>query len=238
MATVNDPGQRPRLGDVDPDDPGPRMRRQCQRAVEQAGRVDVGGERPEAERQFAALVTLERLANPAVLGHRRQRRAAELDRLDQFDRVDDLHIAGATAEMPVDQPRDLGPRQPLALIGHPLDAQNQAGGAEPALQAGGDLKSVGVEFQLARRHAFERGDRPALDLLDPHRAGHFRLAVDQRQTCAALPLGGAARLERLELERLPQRFEQRLVRPGLGLARFAVQLEFDQFSCSARFERT
>ena len=65
-----------------------------------------------AEREFGALVALERLADAAVLDHRRQR-AAELGRLDEFDRVDDLHVAGAAAQMPVEQPRDFGARKPL-----------------------------------------------------------------------------------------------------------------------------
>ena len=185
-------------------------------AVKQSGRVDVGDERPLAERQFAALIALERLADAAVVDHGR-RGAAELGRLDQFDRVDDLGVAGATAQMPVEHAGDFGPGQPLALIGHPLDAQDQARGAEPALQAGGGLEGVGVEAPLVVGDAFERGDRAAFDLLDPDRAGQLRLPVDQRQAGAALALRRAARLERLELEGLAQDVEQRLVRPGLDL---------------------
>ena len=57
----------------------------------------------------AALIAFQRLPNAAVLDHRRQR-AAELGRLDQLDRVDDFHIAGAAAQMPVESLRDFGPR--------------------------------------------------------------------------------------------------------------------------------
>ena len=146
-----------------------------------------------AERQFGALVALERLADAAVLDDRRQR-AAELGLLDQLDRVDDFHIAGAAAQMSVDQPRDLGARKPLPLIGHPLDAQDQARRAEPALQAGGGLEGVGVEAPLVVGDAFEREDRAALDLFRAHRAGKLRLPVEQHQTGAAFPLGRAAAL--------------------------------------------
>ena len=47
-----DAGQRQRLGDVDLDDARARVRRQRDDAVEQSGRVDVGDERPLAEREF------------------------------------------------------------------------------------------------------------------------------------------------------------------------------------------
>src|ERR1035438_8694584 len=57
-------------------------------AVEHSGRVDVGDERPFAEREFSALIALERLADAAVVD-RRRRRAAKLGCLDEFDRVDD-----------------------------------------------------------------------------------------------------------------------------------------------------
>ena len=223
----DDAGKRARLGDVDLDDPRARVRRQRDDAVKQPGRVDVGDERPLAEREFGALIALERPADAAVLDDRR-RRAAELGRLDEFDRVDDLRVAGAAAQMPVEHPRDFGARQLCALIGHPLDAQDEARGAEPALQPGGRLERVGIEAPLVLGDAFERGDRAAFDLLDPDRAGHFGLSVDQRQAGAALPLRRAARLERLELEGLAQDVEQRLVAAGLDLAGFAVELEFDR----------
>ena len=124
-----------------------------------------------AERQLGALVAPERLADAAVLDDRRQRAPPSLAVLDEFDRVEDLHVAGAAAKMPVEQPRDLGARQPLALVGHPLDAQHEPGGAEAALQPGGGLEGVGVEPPLVVGHAFERGDRAALDLLGADRAG-------------------------------------------------------------------
>ena len=223
----DDAGQRARPGDVDLDDAGARMRRQRDDAIEQAGRVDVGDERPLAERQFGPLIALERLADAAVLDHGR-RRAAELGRLDEFDRVDDLGVTSAAAEMPVEHAGDFGARELLALIGHPFDPQDDARRAEPALQPGGGLKGVGIEAPLVLGDAFKRGDRTALDLLDPDRAGHFRLAVDQRQAGAAFALRRAARFERLELEGLAQHVEQRLVRPSLDLAGLAVELEFDR----------
>ena len=73
-----DARQGQRLRDVDADDPGARVLRQHDGAVEQAGRVDVGDERPLAERELGALKALERLADAAVLDDRRKRAAAEL----------------------------------------------------------------------------------------------------------------------------------------------------------------
>ena len=144
------------------------------------------------ERELGALVAPERLADAAVLDDGRQR-AAELGLLDQLDRVEDLHVAGAAAEVPVEQPRDLGPRKPLALVGDPLDAQHEARRAEAALQAGGRLEGVGVEAALVVGDAFEGRDRAALDLFGAHGAGELRLAVEQHQAAAALALRRAAR---------------------------------------------
>ena len=123
--------------------------------------------------------------------------------------------------MPVEHAGDFGARQPLSLIGHPLDAQDEARGAEPALQAGGGLEGVGVEAPLVVGDAFQRGDRAAFDLLDPDRAGHLGLAVDQRQAGAAFALRRAARLERLELEafRAGRRAAARQARPRPGALR-------------------
>ena len=116
-----DPGQRERLGNIDAHDPGARMRRQDDGAVDEAGRLDVGDEGALTQGELGALVAPQRRADAAIHDDRRQRGAAELGVLDELDRVDDLLVAGAAAEMPVDEPRDLGALEPLALVGHPFD---------------------------------------------------------------------------------------------------------------------
>ena len=74
----DDAGQRQRLGDVDLDDARASVRRQHDDAVQQPRRVDVGDERPLAERQLGPLVALQRLADAAVAHHRRRARAPSL----------------------------------------------------------------------------------------------------------------------------------------------------------------
>ena len=169
--------------------------------MEEAGRVDIDDEGPLAERELGALVAPQRFADAAVLDDRRKRAAAELRLLDELDRVDDLDVAGAAAEVPVDQPGDLGAGQPLALVGHPFDPEDEARRAEPALQACGRLESVGVEAALVVGNAFEGDDRTALDLLGAHGAGELRLTVEQDQAGAALALRRTPGLDRLDRER-------------------------------------
>ena len=204
------------------------MRRQDDGAVEQAGRVDVGDEGTLTQGELGALVAPERLADAAVLDDRRQRGAAELRFLNELHRVDDLLISGAAAEMPVEHARNVGARQSLALVGHPFDAQHEARRAEAALQAGGRLEGVGIKAPLGVGDAFEREDSAAVDLFGAHRAGELGLAVEQHQAAAALPLGRAARLDRLDLERLAQDLDEKLVRPRVDPTGFAVELELDR----------
>ena len=116
--------------------------------------------------------------------------------------------------MPVEALGDLGARQGLALVGHPLDPQHQARRAEAALQSGGGLEGVGVEAPLVVGDAFEGDDRAAFDLLGPQRAGALRLAVEQDEAGAALVLGRTTRLDRLDLEGFAQDVEEQLTRPG------------------------
>ena len=196
--------------------------------MQEAGRVDIGDEGPIAERKLGALVAPQRLADAAVLDDRRKRAAAELRLLDQLDRVDDLDVAGAAAEVPVDKPGDLGAGQPLALVGDPFDAEDEARRAEPALQAGGRLESVGVEAALVVGNAFEGDDRAALDLLGAHRAGELRLTVEQDQAGAAFALRRTARLDGLDRERLAQGLDQQPVGFGLELTGLAVERELDR----------
>ena len=231
----DDAGKRERLGGVDPDDAGARIAGQHDDAVQHAGDVDVGDEGPLAEGELAALVALEPRADAAVLDRRRQG-AALLGRLDQFDRVDDLHVSGAAAQMSVEHPRDLRARQLAALVGHPFDAQHQPRRAEAALQPGGDLEGVGVEAALVVGNAFERENGAPFHLRDAHRARHLGNAVDERDTTAALLLRRAARLDGFQLEGFAQHVDQRLVGPGLDAAGFSIETKADGLhdACPAR----
>ena len=67
-----DAGNREGLRGVDPNDPGARVRRQHDSAIQHVRNVDVGNERPRAQRQSIALIAPQALADAAVVDHRRQ----------------------------------------------------------------------------------------------------------------------------------------------------------------------
>ncbi len=102
-----DPAQRQSFGDVEAHDFSAGVFRQHDGAVEKPGRVDVGDEWPPAEGELGTLIAPKRFSDPAVFNDRR-RHAASFCLLNELDRVDDLHIAGTAAEMPVEMLRNFG----------------------------------------------------------------------------------------------------------------------------------
>ncbi len=72
------------------------MRRQGQRAIEHAGRLQVIDEGAGPQHQIAALVTGEAAADTAF-GHRHRQGTAAFGGIDQLHGVDDLDIAGTAA---------------------------------------------------------------------------------------------------------------------------------------------
>jgi len=149
--------------------------------------------------------------------------------VDHLHRVDNLHIAGAPAQMAVQGLGDLLAGHLGVLVGQVLDAQHQPRRAEPALKAGGGLEGVGVELAFGIGNPFQGGDRFAFGRPRRDRAGLARLAVDQRQTAAALPLGRTGVLERLDLAGFAQNLEEGLAGFDLDLAFFAVEKKGDRF---------
>ena len=181
-------GQSQRLRHVDAFHQRPRMVRQHHGAMQQSRHLDIGKERPRSERELGAAIALQRLADAAVEHRCRQRAVGMLGGVDQFDGVDDLGIAGAAAQMPVDDAGDLGARERTVLVGQPFGAQHDARRAEAALQTGCRLERVGVKLAFVVGDAFQRHDGAAGDPLGLHHAGVLRLAVDQRQAAAAQAL--------------------------------------------------
>ncbi len=202
------------------------MRRQHHGAMQHVRDVNVGDEGPRAERQFPAPVALQTMANAAVFDRLRHG-ATGFGLLNELDRVDDLHISGAAAQMPVDRARDILPRQFPSLIGQPFRAQHQAGRAEAALQASGCLKRVGVELALVVGHTLQRNDRPPLHQSHPHPARHPGRSIDQRDTGTAFALRATPRLDRFYFQDIAKHVQQRLIRRGVDLAGFSVEAKVD-----------
>jgi hypothetical protein len=200
-------------GGVDAHDLGPRVRRQVQRAEQHAVAAQVGDVGPRAQGQLRAAEAGRARADAAVglgLGHR----LAAPSSGQELDRVDDLGVAGAPAQVDVDGLGDLVARRIRRLIEQVLGPDHDAGDAEAALQAGRGHEGVGHLLTLGLGHALEGDDVLARGLGHRHRAGRDRAPADQRQTAAALPLRRAAVLHRAHAAALAQGLEQRLVAAG------------------------
>ncbi len=143
----------------------------------------------------------------------------------QLDRVDDLLVAGAAAEMPVDRARDLLARRRWIVAEKVMRAQGDARNTEAALQAGGGHEGARHEPLLVFVDAFQRRDLAPRDRLGRRRARDLRLPIDEHEAAAALPLRLAAVLGRADPEPYPQRLEEGLPRPRLDGYRGTVEGE-------------
>ena len=220
-----DARQRERLRHVNPLHQRPRVARQHDYAMQQPRRIDVGDEMPRAERQFATLVALERSPDASIQHGRGQRAAVMLGGMNQLDGVDDLRVAGTSAQMSIDGACDLGARQRTNLIRQPFGAQHDTRRAKPALQTGGSLERIGIKLPLVVGDAFEGDDRPADDFVGFNHAGILRLAVNERQATAAQTLRRTRVLDRRYLEHATQQIEQRLLRLHFGEVWRPIELE-------------
>ena len=220
------PGKRRGLRRVDARHPGPRVRGENEGAVQQALAVQVGHVGPLAESLAQGAVPGERLPDPAVPGRLRQG-ALPPGARHQLDRLDDLRVAGAAAEVAVDRPRDLLAARAGLPVEEVLGAERDPGDAEPALDAPGGGERLRDDLALAGGDALEGQHLAALGPPRLEGAGDERAAVDQGQAAAALPLGLAAVLDRGDVAALAQRVEQRLARRRLDRHRPAVEGEAD-----------
>ncbi len=204
----DDAGMRERLRGVDPEDPGPRVVREAERAVEHP-RVDhVADERLVAERQLAC-------PGSGRCGSRRGRcgRAREAARRGrrgggELDRVDHLHVAGAAAEVAEQRVRDLVPRRLRMLVQQRLGLHHDAGRAEAALRRPCGHEALAPAPTLLLGEALVGDDVLALEPARLLRAGDDCASVDQHRARTAGALGRAAVLDRPHTEVVAEQLEQ------------------------------
>ena len=205
---------------VDRLDVGSGVIGQVQRGVQQAGDADVVDVAAVAECERGGFVLGAGAADLV-----RQCRRARLALGHGFDRVEDLDVPGAPAEVRAEVGGHARPRERVTLlVDLRLGPHDDAGDAEAALQATACGEGIGERLPLGLVDALERDDRLAFDLVQVALACHGRLAVEQHRAAAALARWRAAVLGRGDVELLAERGEQVGVAPP-HRHRGAVDLE-------------
>src|SRR5215831_12827995 len=142
-------------------------------------------------------------------------------------RLDDVHIAGAAAQVARDRLADL-------LLARVLVAREErAGGHEHSRRAEAALQTVLLGETLLHRvelasllQSLDRGDARAVGLHRENGAGLDRVAVEVDRARAAVR-GVAADMRAGHAEGLPQKVHQQQPRLDFRLARRAVYRDFD-----------
>ena len=157
---ANDARHGPRTGEVDPLHDGTGMIGKAQRAVQHARQGHVIDERLHPQRQLRAFVA--RRPRPQSAGPLQP--GCHLpgeEPSSEFDRVDDLHVPRAPAEMRPEHLRDLVARGPGGLREEGAGLDDDARRAEPALGGTGRSEGQGERLPLTLGETFERHDRRA-----------------------------------------------------------------------------
>ena len=219
-------GERRGFRRVDAHHPGPRVRGEDERAVQEALALHVGHVGLLAEGLAESAVAGERLPDATVFEQRRHLAATPGFR-HQLHGLDDLRVAGAAAEVPVDRAGDLVTARVRLPVEEVLGPERDPRDAEAALDAAGRGERLRDDLALTGGDALEGQHVAALGTSCLVGAGDERAPVDERQAAAALPLGLAAVLDRGDPAAFPQRVEERLSGRGLDRDGPAVEGEAD-----------
>ena len=208
------------------------MVREAKRAVQHSGHLHVADERMVAERELDALVARAARADaPARVGPRQ--RLAEARARRELDRVDDLHVAGAAAEVAEQRMLDLLAGRLRMLLQQRLRLHHDPRRAVAALRRAGRDEALGPAAARLLGEAFLRHDGLALDARRLLRARDDCFPVDDHGARAARAFRRAAVLHRAEAEPLAQHLEQTFVLSQLDRDRIAVEGELHRDSfCS------
>jgi hypothetical protein len=217
-------------GGVDGEDAGAGMVAELERGEAHVLHEDVVYILPGSDGELAGAEAVEAGADEAalvVLGEG----AAALDAGDDLDGVDDLHVAGAAAEVLLERVGDLGAGG-FGVGGDEAErADGHAGNAEAALEATGAGEGLGDELAILLGDALEGDDVLAGDLADGEGAGEAGLAVDEDGAAAAVGLRGTAVLGGGDVAFLAEELEERGVLVDLDADVRAIEFEFHQLLC-------
>ncbi len=185
---------------VDPDHIGAGMVGEVECSVQQTVRIHVVDERPVAQGQFGGLIL--RPAGTDTTDPDRDRNITGGNRLHG---IQDLHVAGAPAEVSTEVAGCLVPREGIALpVYECLGPHHDPGGAEPALEGAVRCEGVREAVPLGRFETLEGCDGGTLGLFHGRLAGHPCLSVEQHRAAAALARGRTAVLGRGDPELVAQ----------------------------------
>ena len=198
------------LRDVDPFDHRPRMLREPHGPVEHVLHRHVVDERLLAERELEGFVLRRPGADPPRVVEA-WNRAARKDASGLLDRVDDLHVAGATAEVAGESLGDLVARGGRVLLEEVLRFDDDAGRAESTLGCPGCCERKGERLSIVVGQTLEGDDLLAGEARRGGRARHPCLAVDDDRARSAVTLRLAAVLGGQEAEPVTQRVQESLV---------------------------
>jgi hypothetical protein len=106
-----------------------------------------------------------------------------------FDRLEDLVVAGAPAEIAGERFGDLIPRRLRVLVEQVLCGQEESGRAVTALRSAqiGERVLERMEVSVAAGHPFDRGDLASVARRGDDEARENRLPVEEHGARAALP---------------------------------------------------
>src|SRR3989449_1641909 len=143
----------------------------------------------------------------------------------QLDRLEDLDVPGAAAEVPGQGLADLMPGRLRFRVEKRLRGAQDSRSAVAALR-GAELRERHLQRigTRAPRESFDRDDRPILALEGEDQARELRPAVEQHRAGAALPQFAAV-LGPGQAEVLAQDLEERLVRREGDLLGLAVDVQ-------------
>ena len=172
-----------------------------------------------AQHQIVGFEFLERRAHAAA-GIGLARRFPSAHPRQFVNRIDNLHVAGAAAEMPPQLVRNFLARRAGILFDQCMPAHRHAGNAKTALHAAAPRERFGNLLPPLLGQTFQRHQRLACHLAGLHGARKLRRPVDQQRATPARCLRFAAVFERYAAEIFPQHCQERppIVRRPLDFA--------------------
>ena len=194
---------------VDAVNVGSCVLRKDQRAVQHSLGIHVVYIRALTNCQLGTFVFDSRAADAAT-----RHDHGRLARRECFDRVENLHVAGAATEVrPEMTGRFFALQRRTLLVDQGHGANDNSRRTKPALQRAARGEGLRISANLVRRHSLKRRDAASGGLGKRQGAGHLSLAVDHHRAAAALTLRRAAVFRRSHLQFLAQGSEKMWVAP-------------------------